>query len=231
VSTDEQAAERTRDTRAAGKRAAILDAAGQVFLQNGYVGTSMDEIAAAAGVSKQTVYKHFADKETLFHQLITSTVRATSHEAADEPVLGGDKPFDEELRAFARHLLHGVMQPHVLRLRRVIIAEASRFPSLGRAFYDVGLATTIERLAAALTPLADAGALDIKDPPLAAEQLIWLVLSIPLNKAMLLGDDHGVDARDLDRYADAGVTTFLAACLPSARPEPRPARNPSRRGR
>ena len=55
MSTDEQAAERTRDTRAAGKRAAILDAAGQVFLQNGYVGTSMDEIAAAAGVSKQTL--------------------------------------------------------------------------------------------------------------------------------------------------------------------------------
>jgi AcrR family transcriptional regulator len=230
VSSDEQL-ERTQDTRTARKRAAILDAAGQVFLQNGYVGTSMDEIAAAAAVSKQTVYKHFADKETLFHELITSTVRTTGHEVADEPVLGGDQKFDEELRAFARHLLHGVMQPRVLRLRRVIIAEASRFPLLGRAFYDLGLATTIEKLAAALTQLADEGALDINDPRLAAEQLIWLVLSIPLNRAMLLGDDHGVNAEDLDRYADAGITTFLAAYSPSPRPKPRLTQNRSRTSR
>jgi len=228
VSTEEPAQGRPRDDRAAGKRAAILDAAGEVFLQNGYVGTSMDEIAAVAGVSKQTVYKHFADKATLFHQLITSTVRASSHKVADEPLVGGDEPFDEELRAFARHLLHGVMQPRVLRLRRVVIAEAGRFPSLGRAFYDLGLATTIERLAATLVRRADEGAIDIEDPRLAAEQLIWLVLSIPLNRAMLLGDDHGVDVGDLDRYADAGVAAFLAAYSPPVRPNARPTRNRSR---
>jgi len=227
VSGDEQA----QDNRKARKRAAILDAAGQVFLHNGYVGTSMDEIAAAAGVSKQTVYKHFADKEALFHELITSTVRATGNQVADEQVLAADQPFNEELRAFARHLLHGVMQPGVLRLRRVIIAEASRFPALGRAFYDLGLATTIERLAAALTQFADDGALDINDPRLAAEQLIWLVLSIPLNRAMLLGDDHGVIAEDLDHYADAGVATFLAAYSSSARPQPRLTQNRSRTSR
>jgi TetR/AcrR family transcriptional regulator, mexJK operon transcriptional repressor len=61
-------------TRAARKRAAVLDAAGQVFLAKGYVGTSMDEIAVVAAVSKQTVYKHFVDKETLFHELIMATV-------------------------------------------------------------------------------------------------------------------------------------------------------------
>jgi AcrR family transcriptional regulator len=219
------ALEAVNDMRAARKRAAILDAAGQVFLQNGYVGTSMDEIAAAAAVSKQTVYKYFVDKETLFHQLITSTVGATGREAAGEPVLTGDHPFVEELRVFARRLLHGVMQPKVLGLRRVVIAEAGRFPSLGRTFYDLTLARTIDRVGAALTPLADAGALDINNPRLAAEQLIWLVLSTPLNRAMLLGDDHGVDAEELDRYADAGIETFLAAYARSARATRRPARN------
>jgi AcrR family transcriptional regulator len=207
------------------KRTAILDAAGQVFLQNGYVGTSMDEIAAAAAVSKQTVYKHFADKETLFHELITSTVHATGHEVADEPVLTGARPFNEELRVFARRLLHGVMQPRVLRLRRVVIAEAGRFPGLGRAFYDLGLAKTSDMLAAALIQLDHEGALDIRDPRLAAEQLIWLVLSIPLNRAMLLGDDHGVEAEDLDHYADAGIETFLAAYSSTAGPTRRPRRN------
>jgi AcrR family transcriptional regulator len=190
-------------TRGERKRAAILDAAGDVFLANGYVGTSMDEIAAVAAVSKQTVYKHFRDKETLFHELITATVLQGAEPDAQVPVLRGERPFDEELRAFARLLLHGVMQPQVLRLRRVVIAEAARFPALGRTFHDLGLARTVASLAAVLPGL--------DDPELAAEHFVWLVLSIPLNRAMLLGDDHGFGPGDLDRYADAGVDAFLAA--------------------
>ena len=61
-------------SRAERKRAAILQAASDVFLANGYVGASMDDVAARAGVSKQTLYKHFGDKETLFHELVITTV-------------------------------------------------------------------------------------------------------------------------------------------------------------
>ena len=64
--------------RSARKRRAILDAATAAFLRNGYLGTSMDEIAALAGVSKQTVYKHFADKERLFSEIVTATVNEAS---------------------------------------------------------------------------------------------------------------------------------------------------------
>jgi TetR/AcrR family transcriptional repressor of mexJK operon len=200
-------------TRAERKAAAILDAAGEVFLAKGYVGTSMDEVAAVASVSKQTVYKHFRDKEALFHELIIATVQR-SGEVADAPVLPGERPWEDELRAYARVLLHGVMQPRVLRLRRVVIGEATRFPALGRAFYDRGLARTVATLAPFLSGLAEEGRLAVDDPPLAAEHFVWLVLSIPLNRAMLLGDDHGVAAEDLDRYADAGVDAFLAAYAP-----------------
>ena len=199
------------ETRAERKRAAILDAAGQVFLAKGYVGTSMDEIAAAAAVSKQTVYKHFADKEALFHELITATVQRTDEPAGEDPVVRGDRPFDEELRAFARRLLHGVMQPRVVQLRRLVIGEATRFPALGRAFYDLGVDKTTDTLSDAFAGLVDEGHLELDDPQLAAEHFLWLVLSIPLNRAMLLGDNHGVRVKDLDRYADAGVDAFLAA--------------------
>jgi TetR/AcrR family transcriptional regulator, mexJK operon transcriptional repressor len=193
-------------TRGERKRAAILDAAGEVFLANGYVGTSMDEVAAVAAVSKQTVYQHFRDKETLFHELITATVLQGAERVDEAPLLPGVRPLAEELRAFARLLLHGVMQPRVLRLRRVVIAEATRFPGLGRSFYDLGVARTVALLAPALA--------DLDDPELAAEHFVWLVLSIPLNRAMLLGDDHGIGPEDLDRYADAGVDAFLAAYAP-----------------
>jgi len=201
-------------TRGERKRAAILDAAGEVFLAKGYVGTSMDEIAAVAAVSKQTVYKHFRDKEALFHELIIATVQRSGEQVAEASVLPGERPWEAELRAYARLLLHGVMHPRVLRLRRVVIGEATRFPSLGRAFYDRGLARTVATLAPVVSGLAQEGRLAVDDAPLAAEQLVWLVLSIPLNRAMLLGDDHGIAAADLDRYADAGVDTFLAAYAP-----------------
>jgi TetR/AcrR family transcriptional repressor of mexJK operon len=201
-------------TRRERKRAAILDAAGEVFLAKGYVGTSMDEVAARAAVSKQTVYKHFRDKEALFHELIIATVQRSGEEVAEEPVVKGAGAWQDELRAYARLLLHGVMQPRVLRLRRVVIGEATRFPALGRAFYDRGLARTVASLAPVLSGLADEGRLAVDDAPLAAEHFVWLVLSIPLNRAMLLGDDHGIAAADLDRYADAGVDAFLAAYAP-----------------
>jgi TetR/AcrR family transcriptional repressor of mexJK operon len=198
------------EPRASSKRRAILDAAAGVFLRNGYVGTSMDEIAAVAAVSKQTVYKHFTDKATLFHELVTATVRNT--DGAPGPIVTfGAGPIDEELRAFARQLLHGVMQPRVLQLRRLVIGEANRFPELGRAFHDAGLATMIDGLAISFRRLADEGRLSLDDPRLSAEHFIWLVLSIPLNQAMLLGDEHPINTDDLDRYADAGVKAFLAA--------------------
>jgi TetR/AcrR family transcriptional repressor of mexJK operon len=193
------------------RRAAILEAASEVFLRNGYVGSSMDEVATRAGVSKQTVYKHFADKETLFHELITATVQRTSERSAGDVVVVADGPLRDGLRTFARHLLVGVMQPRVLQLRRLVIGEAARFPALGRTFYDAGLAQTVRTLADTFARLAQQGQLRITDSELAAEHFNWLVLSIPLNRAMLLGDDHGISPDELNRFADAGVDTFLAA--------------------
>ena len=60
--------------RSARKRRAILDAARTLFLRNGYAGTSMDDVAALAAVSKQTVYKNFADKQRLFTEFIGSDI-------------------------------------------------------------------------------------------------------------------------------------------------------------
>ena len=62
------------ESRSKGKRGAIMDAATTVFLQKGYRGSSVDEIASLAGVSKQTVYKHFDDKERLFTEIVLGTI-------------------------------------------------------------------------------------------------------------------------------------------------------------
>src|SRR5436305_10581078 len=111
--------------RSARKRQAILDAATTVFLTKGYLGTSMDEIAALAAVSKQTVYKHFADKERLFSEIVIAIVNEAS-EAVYNDVLGLQDSGDvgADLRDLARRQLARVMQPRILELRRLVICEA-----------------------------------------------------------------------------------------------------------
>jgi TetR/AcrR family transcriptional regulator, mexJK operon transcriptional repressor len=199
-------------TRSARKRVAILDAATDLFLRNGYLGTSMDEIAALAAVSKQTVYKHFDDKERLFSEIVVTTVDEASdpvHSAA----LGLEESADVEtdLCDLARRQLAMVMQPRLLQLRRLVIGEAGRFPELGRTFYERGPERTIGALTEAFERLAERGLLQFDDARLAAAHFNWLVMSIPLNRAMLCGTDEPAAAADLDRYAHAGARAFLAA--------------------
>ena len=194
------------------KRRAILEAASGLFLRNGYLGTSMDEIAADAAVSKQTVYKHFADKESLFREIVAVTVDDISDpNYAAVLALKDSGDIGADLRELARSQLARVMQPRLLQLRRLVIGETGRFPELGELFYERGPGRTIAALAAVFERLAQRGALVLDDPLLAAAHFNWLVMSIPLNRAMLLGDDSRPEAGELNRYADNGVSVFLAA--------------------
>jgi AcrR family transcriptional regulator len=201
--------EERRSTR---KRRAILEAATTVFLRNGYVGTSMDEIAALAAVSKQTIYKHFADKESLFSEIVISTVNAASDPVYNEVTnLKDTGDVEADLRDLARRQLGRVMQPRLLQLRRLVIGEAGRFPELGRTFYERGAGRTLAALATAFERLAERGVLQLDDPLLAAAHFNWLIMSNPLNQAMLLGHDEPPAAAELDRCVDTGVRVFLAA--------------------
>lgn len=200
-------------TRAEQKRAAIIAAAATVFLDNGYVGASMDQVAALAAVSKQTVYKHFADKQELFAELVRDRVRAVS-DAVDAETFDLARAADDvetALREVVTRMLVRVVQPDLLRLRRLVIGEAARFPELGRLFYDLGPGRRIAALADAIATLTAAGTLHADDPATAAEQLNWLITGAPLNKAMLLGEDVSLTAAEIDARARATVRVFLAA--------------------
>ena len=202
----------SEETRSARKRRAILEAATTVFLRSGYLGTSMDEIAALARVSKQTVYKHFADKESLFIAIVTAAVDAAGDPVHDEAsALADSDDVAADLKALARDQLGKVMQPHLMQLRRLVIGEAGRFPELGRAFYEHGAGRTIATLTAAFERLTERGLLRAPDAQLAAAHFNWLVMAAPVNRAMLLGDDGIPTKAELDRYAEGGVRAFLAA--------------------
>jgi TetR/AcrR family transcriptional regulator, mexJK operon transcriptional repressor len=215
------------DRRSPIKRQAIIAAATTLFLRAGYAGTSMDEVAALAAVSKVTVYNHFADKERLFSEIVIATVDEISDpNSTDVLKLGDSGDLETDLTNLARRQLARVMQPHLLQLRRLVIGEAARFPRLSQIFYDRGPARTINALSIAFERLATENKLQLTDPHLAAAHFNWLVMSIPLNDAMLLGHDTPPPSNELNRYADAGVQTFLAAYSPQG-----PTESPRQRGR
>jgi TetR/AcrR family transcriptional regulator, mexJK operon transcriptional repressor len=198
--------------RSARKRQAILYAARDLFLQKGYAGASMDEVAALAEVSKVTIYKHFSDKHTLFVAVVTDAIddaKAESQSLVDQ--LGASSDIELDLRDFARRHVALVTQPHLIQMRRMIIAEARRFPDLARAWHRIGPERGHATLARQIDKLVARGQLQVADSLLAAQLLNYLILSVPLNEAMFTGRDKPYSRRYLNRYADEAVRVFLAA--------------------
>lgn len=190
----------------------MLEAATDVFLRNGFLGTNMDEIAALSAVSKQTVYKHFTSKEALFVEIVTSMTTEAGdlvHNEIPEPDHGGD--VGDYLRDYAYRQLVVVLTPRLMQLRRLVIGEVGRFPELAKVLYERGPMRAMAELAASFERLADRDQLAIDDSMLAASHFNWLVMSAPLNQTMLLGDDAIPGEEDLRRHATEGVRVFLKA--------------------
>jgi len=203
------------DGRSARKRQAIMDAASEIFLANGYQGTSMDEIAALAEVSKQTVYKNFADKRQLFGEIVLRAAsRADEFVRALPQVLADAPDVEAGLRTLARQYLAAVMQPELLQLRRLVISEAGRFPDLARDYYKLAPDHVMATLAVQFSDLSKKGLLDIDDPAGAASHYAFLVLGLPLDRAMFLGAKHGLTPAAMNQHADAAAGVFLAAYRP-----------------
>ena len=153
------------------KRRQILDGASKVFMDLGFDGASMGEIARAAGVSKGTLYVYFADKSRLFEAIV------------EEEALGRGQVrfnFDPErdvtttLLEFGQALIEMLCRPGGGSATRTVMAIAERMPDVGRRFYNNVIAYSIERLAAYLEARARLGDLAIEDYQLAATQFMEL---------------------------------------------------------
>ena len=195
------------------RRQAIIQAATEVFVRHGYLGATTDEVAARASVSKQTLYKHFADKQHLFAEIILDTTVQLVDGLSDAAASTLDDAQDvrKALRDLADGFLRGLLQPDVLRLRRLVIAEADRFPEVGRAWFDRGFDRSLVILGEAMRRLADRGLLhNLSDPTLAAYQFAGLVMYQPMNQVMFAGTDALPPADKLNRIADSAVEMFLA---------------------
>jgi TetR/AcrR family transcriptional repressor of mexJK operon len=198
------------ETRSARKDREIIQAATLAFVSKGYDGTSMEEIASSACVSKQTIYKHFRDKETLFSEVVQSTATRTNDIVEVVTALLSEATYMEGgLHQLARRLMAMLMDDELLKLRRLIIANADRMPQLGRSWYEKGFERMLASMASCFEKLTSRGLMQTSDPHLAASHFFGMLLWIPMNEAMFTGNSKPRSKAELERHADASVEAFL----------------------
>lgn len=203
---------RADDPRVVRSRAAVVDAARTLFLRQGYAGTTMEQIAALAGLTKRTVYNNYADKEALFTEIVADVIAYAGEFARGlrEELNGGitAENVRDRLEGVGIKLALAVVRPEVVALRRLLIGEGRAFPALSREYFDRAPGQVIEALASGLEHLGQAGLLRVTDARCAAAQFAYLVLGEPLDRAILGGT---IPAKQhVVAGAREGVETFLA---------------------
>jgi TetR/AcrR family transcriptional repressor of mexJK operon len=122
--------------------------------------------------------------------------------------------FSSDLENLAERFLLALMQPRLLRLRRLVISSAERFPEISGAWYEQGFERVLAVLASSFRALADLGLLVVDDPTAAAEHFVGMLFWIPVNKALFTADDDYAANHDLVPVARSAARTFMNAYGP-----------------
>ncbi len=190
------------------KRQAILNAAALEFLEKGYGAASMEAIAHAAKVSKQTIYAHFDGKDALFEAIIREKCEDLRIPAVFDRHRG--EPVQVALQRIAETFLGRILGRENMRLFRILVSECGRFPELADAFYRAGPRLAADQLAKYLAEAEAAGELAVDDAEEAAE-VFFAMLRGDIYMRRLMGIDHAMDEAEAASYARTVVRNFLSA--------------------
>ena len=185
----------------------VLDAARYAFMEEGYEGTSMDDIAASAKVSKATVYSYFPDKNLLFIEAAKAEIGRITQEAEDVAIESA--PVEVVLNFTARAIVNFYMSRFGQSLFRVCVSESERFPELGQTFYEAGTKMGRDRLSRYFEDETQKGTLNVDDPTLAADQFTELCRA-SLFQRVCFGLSDTITPQEIERVINGAITTFLS---------------------
>jgi TetR/AcrR family transcriptional regulator, mexJK operon transcriptional repressor len=187
-------------------REQILHVATGLFLEQGYGSTSIESVAALAGVSKRTFYDRFEDKAGLFAAVVHRIIDNIRPPANVPLLAGADLP--EILRRLAGLILAAALSPQAIALHRLVTGESGRFPELANAVENGGGQSEATALIAGLlSRKLPKIKLSAEDQVIAALQFIYLVVAVPQRRATGFGVPMA--AAELKLWADKAVTLFL----------------------
>jgi len=190
-------------------RQRILEVATELFLAEGYGSTTIEAVAARAGISKRTFYHRFDDKSALFAAVVHEII-AQIRPPAGVPLIEG-ATLRDVLRRLAGMIVHAALSPKAIALHRLVMAESARFPELVRAVHGDGSAREATTLIGGLLAREPRDStLSAEKRAFAAEQFISMVVTLPQRRAMGYGTP--MTAAELDVWADKTVDLFLNGC-------------------
>lgn len=188
----------------------LLDVATAMFLDNGYDGTSMDAIAAASGTGKPSLYARYGDKRALFLAVLRQSVALWAGALAQLGPCPRHRLRLAELEpllvAVGRDILERSITPECVALKRVLTSQAGQFPDLAATLQDAGWGAVVRHVAALLRLAVDFDRSPVRDPELAADLFLSLVLG-RLSHEALIGIE--VDRSAIDGRIRAAVKIFL----------------------
>jgi TetR/AcrR family transcriptional repressor of mexJK operon len=190
------------------KHHAIVKAAKKLFLCNGFGCTSMDNAAKEAGVSKQTIYAHFGNKETLFKEVMASMCCGYECplKTMDKKKISAEQALYDLAYSFAEF----IFSKDAVSLKRVVVGEAKRSKKLAQTFYDNGPEQSYSNLTEFFKYLHKTGEYNFPHPRLAAEQFISLILG-NVHFRLVLGVTPKPNKDEIKEHLDYNVETFIRA--------------------
>ncbi|WP_051660754.1 TetR/AcrR family transcriptional regulator [Bosea sp. 117] len=190
------------------KRRDIIDGARRVFFDKGFDGASMDEIARAGSVSKATIYVYFDSKEDLFQALVEADRRQSAERLWE--IDDSDPDVASLLHRIGVSFMTMMVRPDHIRMVRMVMGVAEKFPAVGRTFFETGPCYGGRRLADLLARQTELGHLAVEDCEMAAYQFFNLCQG-NIVKGLLFGGDTQPVEEKIERTVSSGVKVFLAA--------------------
>jgi TetR/AcrR family transcriptional regulator, mexJK operon transcriptional repressor len=207
--TASQAATR-RPGRPAGLQGTeLLAAARDVFLEFGFGGATMQDVATRARISKTSLYREHNSKDELFAAVVTDWAahgRNAMRPHLDQLLASDD--LHSALVEFATTLQTAVLAPDVTRMRRLVAAESDRFPDTAATYLADSWTSNIDALAETIRDLAVRHDLQVADPWVAAHQFTWTAIGTALNAQTIGGPTATTPAGDLQRFANAAAESL-----------------------
>lgn len=195
-------------------RTKILSAAKTLFLEDGYDGVNLEQIATRAGVARQTVYNRFGSKNAVFRAVMERHWANLDPEALPTRFAAGDeRGFADPasfLRRFAQTLLDFIDETGQIAFTRLVIAESRRAPWIAEEFYRLGKEPLLRAFAGCLRDMAEAGAIDCPSPELAAHQFLGLIQEFILWPEVMGIPSDRMSVPPVGAVVDEAIITFLS---------------------
>ncbi len=191
---------------------ALLNAATQIFLAEGFERASIDKVASEARVSTRTIYQRYRNKADLLTAVIARLVERDLGALLGSSELGRLPPA-EALRLFARTVARSLAEGNAAALFRIVASEARHFPEFGETLRGVTKVRMESALAGYLRQRTDSGELALDDPDRAAALFMQMIRG-EIHERCLFGTDEVLAQLDVDGHADYVVEMFLSGALP-----------------